>query len=1044
MARLRRRDFFGILAIALPLRLNAQIAVEFARPRNPYEGLFRAIEPGHDEFPFEKTVAEIVAHLKRKYPAGRFFVLPDNRIRYEIASPNTYRVGHWRYRWTGTELSGLEQLGESIATSAAPLFLDVTSAAVGHLDSFQRQLLPGIPHWRTHLDAATGIDVHGHNGIAVGDIDGSGFDALYICQPGGLPNRLYRNRGDGMFEDITEQSSTGILDNTSSALFADFRNVGRQDLVVLRPDGPLYFLNNGELTFTLKPGAFRFRTVPQGSFTSMAAADYDRDGKLDLYLCSYTFFRDGSQYRYPSPYEDARNGPPNFLFRNEMQPDGSGSFIDATAVAGLNENNDRFSLACAWCEGNLYVANDFGRNNFYLYENGRFRDVAAEAGVEDVGAGMAASWFDYDGDGQPDLYVSNMWSDAGQRVIEAAKLEPRDLWRRHAKGNSLYRNLGNGKFEETGVREGVEMGRWAWSSAGIDFDNDGTPEIFVTCGMLTNDSTTDLESFFWRKVAAKRSGPDYENGWNALSQAAHGAYSEAGRQPNVFHVRKDGRYQDYSGVSGLDVAEDSRAFAATDIDGDGRVDLVLKSRLGPQVRVFRNNCAESRTSLAIRLTGVRTNRDAIGAKVTVDGRAQWVEAGSGYISQHTKVLNFGLGDKGTAEMIRIQWPSGLEQEFHHLQAGFRYDITEGDEKPRSNPFQMRQDVPAPPVQANNFATFADTWLMEPLLLPEAQKGPGVLHLPATLTGQRAALYGVFFRYIFDLRSDLPLPVWFILDSQGRARKICFREPDPAEVAKAAAPFPFPGRYITKPSRNFAAFGAAFHAAGLPEHALRYLELAPQDNAAVLLAIGKIHLGAGRWRNARNVLQRSVELAPDSAEGWNALGAADVGESDIRRALERFEKALLLKPDLPQALVNAGQAHGALGHFDQAESLLKRAFEIAPDSVAAANQLGELYASKGRDAEAKPWFQRAIAARRDYAPAINNLGALYRRTGQTGDAIAAFRHGIQAAPDDEAAYLNLASLQVALGDRDAARLTVQALLARNPQSTMARAALRELE
>ena len=399
---------------------------------------------------------------------------------------------------------------------------------------------------------------------------------------GGLPNRLYKNRGDGTFDDITDHAGVGVLDTTSCALFADFRNTGRQDLVVLRPDGPLFFGNDGDNRFTMRPGAFRFRNKPEGSFTGMAAADYDRDGRVDLYLCTYSFFRDGGQYKFPVPYFDAQNGPANFLFRNQLAEDGGGMFLDVTAETGLNQNNNRFSFAPAWCDydgdgwPDLYVANDFGRKNLYKNTGGKFRDVAAEAGVEDIGDGMSAAWFDYDGDGRPDLYVSNMWSDAGQRIVSEKKLQPADAWRRHAKGNSLYRNRGDGTFEDTGAAEGVEMGRWAWSSDGIDFDNDGVPEIFITTGMLTNDSETDLESFFWRKVAATspataKSEPAYENGWNALSQAVHEACSEAGRQPNVFYVRRGDRYYDYSGVSGLDFADDSRAFAVTDLDGDGNV-----------------------------------------------------------------------------------------------------------------------------------------------------------------------------------------------------------------------------------------------------------------------------------------------------------------------------------------------------------------------------------------------------------------------------------------------------------------------------------------
>ena len=107
----------------------------------------------------------------------------------------------------------------------------------------------GSDYWRTVLDGACGIDIYGHNGVSVADIDNDGFDDLYICQPAGLPNRLYRNRGDGTFEDITETSGLGILESTACALFADFNNDGHQDVILVRNSGPLLFLNDGKGSF---------------------------------------------------------------------------------------------------------------------------------------------------------------------------------------------------------------------------------------------------------------------------------------------------------------------------------------------------------------------------------------------------------------------------------------------------------------------------------------------------------------------------------------------------------------------------------------------------------------------------------------------------------------------------------------------------------------------------------------------------------------------------------------------------------------------------
>ena len=149
------------------------------------------------------------------------------------------------------------------------------------------------------LDGACGIDVYGNNGVAAGDYDGDGFDDLYVCQPAGLPTRLYRNRGDGSFEDVTERAGVGVLDGTGCAIFADFENKGRQDLLVVCGSGPLLFLNQGDGTFVRKRDAFQFKQPPQGTFTHAAVADYDRDGRLDIYLCLYSYYLGLDQYHLP-------------------------------------------------------------------------------------------------------------------------------------------------------------------------------------------------------------------------------------------------------------------------------------------------------------------------------------------------------------------------------------------------------------------------------------------------------------------------------------------------------------------------------------------------------------------------------------------------------------------------------------------------------------------------------------------------------------------------------------------------------------------------
>jgi len=975
----------------------------------PYLALEKFILPGSDEFPEEKRAFEIRAALERALQANElpvqplgsvrrahFYPLPDDVVWFEIAGKHEgklyHRIGSWKLEWRDGKIVSLTVLEEHIATADEPYFRDVSATVFAGTPSFHEQLLKGVPYWRARLDPASGIDIYGSNGVAVGDIDNDGADEIYVCQPGGLPNRLYKMQPDGSAADITDRWGAGLLDDTSAALFLDLRNIGRQDVVVLRSGGPVLLLNEGG-HFRMRTDAFRFATNPAGAFTGMAAADFDRDGRLDLYLCCYVYFQSEAQYTYASPYHDARNGPPNFLFRNHLNTDGSGYLEDCTAETGMNENNDRFSFAPAWCDFNgdgwpdLYVANDFGRKNLYVNDKGKFRDMAASAGVEDIGPGMSACWFDYDRDGKPDLYVANMWTDAGQRVIQSKSFAPaqgeaHDAYRRHTMGNTLFRNRGDGTFEDTTLQQHVEFGRWAWSSGGHDLDNDGQAEIFITCGMLTNTSTTDLDSFFWRQVVARSpvkaaASAAYQNGWNAINQFMREEYSWNGREPNVFHVRRGNRYFDFSGVSGLDFADDSRAFAITDFDGDGRPDVILKSRLGPQLRILQNNCAQDNHSIAFDLQGTKSNRDAIGARIEVDGQTKWLDAGSGFLSQHSKRLIFGLGGSASARHVRIVWPSGTVQEFNNLECGNTYLIVEGSREVQGKPFRIHRQFPASAIEGDNELRLQDTWFMEPVPLPEPQRGPG-LFLVKDATPQ----WEIFRRYLFDWRISLTVPLALLLNESGHAIKIYAQPPSEqqvrADLAKAGSALPFPGQYVVQTHRDFFKFGGAYLWAGYPDQALPYLEKVLErtpDNARVLVLVGQIHLQAGR----------------------------------SERAEEYFRQAL---------------------RFDS-------------QSAEASYGLGTILAKRGRYDEARTLLEQAIKFRPDYADAINDLGAVFIQTGKISDAIAAFEYGTRVAPDEDILYLNLGRTYIKLGQSEKAREVMQRLLDRKPDSMIARRALQDL-
>ena len=1064
------------------------------------EGQVREARFGAGEEGFAAGLRRWIAGLGTVRRAG-FHALPGEIVRFEIASETAdgleYRVGQWRMRWRDGRLSRFEPVSETLARSPRPLFVEATAELFAHLDSFREQLAKGVPYWRSRLDTASGIGVYGNQGVAVGDIDGDGWDEIYVCQPGGLPNRLYSRQADGSWEDSTAQAGVGVLDNTAQALFLDLRNSGSQDLVVLTSAGPLLFLNDGSGRFRHRAGAFEFKQQPQGTFAGMAAADYDRDGRIDLYLCSYLYFQGEDQYRYPAPYHDARNGPPNFLFRNELQGDGTGSFVDVTAESGFGENNDRYSFAAAWCDYDedgwpeLYVANDFGRNNLYKRSGRMFKDIAEARGVQDVGPGMSAAWFDYDRDGRLDLYVTNMWTAAGQRVVSDPQFGPvrdgasREAFHGHTKGNSLYRNRGDGTLEYTAETEGVEMGRWSWSGDAFDFDLDGTPEILVTAGMITHAPGKDLCSFFWRQVVAQSAAdatpvPGYETGWNCLNQMVREDYSWNGNEPNVFYARRGGRYRDVSGISGLDLAADSRAFAVTDLNGDGCLDLLLKNRLGPQLRAFRNESAAKRNRLVIELEGTASNRDAIGAIVkveTADGiSAQSLSAGSGYVSQHTKRLSFGLGERTVARSVRVLWPSGNEQSFASLAAGYRFRIREGEAEISRTRLAAAKAVPRPwtPVRPDNRHVFEPTWLMDPVPLPEPaergllilsdgrlEKAPSTLHSRvvdlSAAEPDRVAAFAIFRRYLFDYRTGLRLPMALLVDSQDSARKVYPGVPDEATLRSDLERLDLPARetylpfggdyYMTSGRRNHFRMGAAFWQAGYPRLALPYLRraaAAPRGNFKAWLAIGQIELQAGNLAEAGLALERAASIDAESPQLWNNLGGLAMAREDFLSAAGHFQRALGLNPDLPYALINAAQAQSRLGNAAEAERLLRRALAVDAGDAEAANQLGLVLAKRGRMQEARTLFQQAIEGRRDHIEAINNLAILYVQLGQVGDAIAALRFGIERVPDFDTSYMNLARLHADRGEYARSRQVLRQLLERVPGHAAARKALAQLQ
>lgn len=346
-----------------------------------------------------------------------------------------------------------------------------------------------------------------HPGLSVVDIDGDGWDDLYVMGRWGK-NQLFRNRGDGTFVDVAAEVGLDVDGLCTSALFADFDNDGDADVFIGRSlERSLYLENEGGRFVDRTAAAFGKMPLPY-LVSTISAVDYDGDGLLDVYLGLYgpppsakapvskwarDFFpegmareiikREATSHRYLN-----RLGPPNLLMKNM----GGGKFAVSPAVGDLAEWLDTY--AAIWCDfdadgdADVYVCNDFGPDHLYRNDEGRFTDVTEEFGGEAMqGFGMGASWGDYDRDGKLDLLVSNMFSKAGRRIADTVEgIDPRIP--HAANGNLLFRNEGAGFAQVAGTSaDSMQVAKvgWAYGAQFVDVDNDGWLDIYSASGFYT-------------------------------------------------------------------------------------------------------------------------------------------------------------------------------------------------------------------------------------------------------------------------------------------------------------------------------------------------------------------------------------------------------------------------------------------------------------------------------------------------------------------------------------------------------------------------------
>jgi hypothetical protein len=543
---------------------------------------------------------------------------------------------------------------------------------------------------------------YGPAGITAADYDNDGFYDLFI--PDGVESKLFRNKGDGSFEDVTTAAGLGGLDGVSVALFADYDNDGFKDFFVSRTFKPnQLFHNNGNGTFT---EVTKKSGIGEDCCTTVASwGDYDNDGFLDLYVGRYLDPRTD----IPTTFY-ARNGLGNVLYHNN----GDGTFTNVTEKAGVGDPG--LCLGTVWgdydADGylDLYVVNDFGRKTLYHNNrNGTFTDVTVKTGTLAYGAGMSASFSDYDNDGKLDIYCTNIRSEeAWYAELPTVNRYMLNCWRQGvwktdmplywevfkqsgfgfvevfqqmASGNTLLRNRGDGTFEDTTAKANANPLGWFWGASFADFDNDGWQDIYAADGWVYNDRGTEIELDFLNNVVSKQK--EYKTGI-FFDPKYFGKTSWHGWERNR-HLRNngDGTFTELGRGAGTDLLLNSRGVAVADFWNRGALDIAVAASTDRHA-LLKNDVGVKRHWLGVELVGTKSNRDGVGARVSivVGGKPQMREVvlGDGYGSQNSLRQYFGLSDADEADELVVRWPrSGIVQKFPKVAANRIVQVTEGSD-----------------------------------------------------------------------------------------------------------------------------------------------------------------------------------------------------------------------------------------------------------------------------------------------------------------------------------------------------------------------------
>ncbi|HEY2150586.1 MAG TPA: CRTAC1 family protein [Vicinamibacterales bacterium] len=499
-----------------------------------------------------------------------------------------------------------------------------------------------------------GMFTSGGAAVAVGDYDNDGFDDLFVTDSAeGTTSRLYHNNGNMTFTDVTARAGVGggndALSIVADGLWFDYDNDGWRDLLVIRFGTPILYHNEHNGTFkdvTKGSGLTKF-----GNTIAAIAFDYDNDGKLDLLFGNY--FKPQNlldvegikkdPHVLPNDLDAAVNGGGVTLWHSL----GNGKFEDVTDKAGFGKHTG-WTLDVGHGDFNndglqdVYLACDYGTDRiFFNNGDGTFTDTTEKSIGIDTRKGMNVDIGDYDNDGLLDIYVTN--------ITDEYMKECNMLW--HNNGDKTFTDVSR----ETGTCETL----WGWSAKFGDYDNDGLLDIFVVNGLRSAGPDNYIPVLV---DLITKPGVDFTdvNGWPHI-----GNMTWSGYQKKKFFRNLDGHsFKEVSNAVGVDNDKDGRGIGVGDFDNDGKLDF-YQANADQTSLLYHNAGTDLGHWIELKLVGTRSNRDAIGARVTVKAgnksMIREVDGGNGYAGQSSQRLHFGLGSSNAIQSLTIRWPSGVTQ-----------------------------------------------------------------------------------------------------------------------------------------------------------------------------------------------------------------------------------------------------------------------------------------------------------------------------------------------------------------------------------------------